>query len=60
MSFGVFLQERIVILVTYDDYTFRKNEKMPEVFPPTKFFIMKSDVKNELFNFYRSHPFFRN
>ena len=60
MSFDDFLYEKIVILVTYDDYTSRKKEKMPEVFPPTKIFIMKSYVKNKLFKFYRSHPFFRN
>ena len=59
-SFGDFLQEKIVIVVTNDNYTFRKIEKMPKVFPTTKIFIMKSDVKNKLFNFYRSHPFFRN
>ena len=40
-----FCKKKIVVLVTYDDYTFRKNENMPEVFPPTKIFIMKSDVK---------------
>ena len=35
----------------------RKMKKMIEVFPPTNFFIMKSDVKDKLFIFYRYHPF---
>ena len=34
-----------------------KMKKMPEVFPPTKIFIMKLDVKNKLFIFLNNTPF---